>query len=380
MSWPFSKKDSRTVVAIDIRSSSISAAYVVLKQGATPHIVHAISYPVDPHATEPVGEALPRTLETVLGALIQSGAQKLVALGYSADSDHVLVGVSSPWQSSRIQTVRKDAAKSFTFTKGMLDEMTKGREPERPGRTVVSHLVLSTFLNGYETQNPFGREVYSVEAITLTTDIEEAMYEKIHEVTRKAFHHKHIDLYAYMPELYAVLKDVAPAQRDYLVCDVGADVSDIVLVKHGLLISSAVHPSGMRSILDAVHKSGLSSHTIPTPEHEVLDAGRNASFEDSTQLAKTAWIEGMKMTLGEVAKEEPLPRLVRVASDAAVSDFVKRLLDAPELRSLWLSDEPLTLMPLITAQFTPYVSTEQGITPSVPLYVLALSCQKRYRD
>lgn len=379
MSWPFSKKDTRTVVVVDIRSSSISAAFVVLKEGTLPHIVHALSYPVDPHATEPVDDALPRTLETVLTGLIQTGAQKVVALGYSADSDHVLVGVSSPWQSSKIATTRKDEEKPFTFTKAVLDNMTTDAEPEKSGRKVVSQLVLSTFLNGYETQNPFGREAKSVEAITLTTDIEETMYDKIHEVIRKTFHHKHIDLYAYMPELYAVLKDVAPSQRDYLVCDVGADVSDIVLVKHGLLISSAVHPSGMRSILEAVHKSGLSSHTIPTSEHEVIDATRNASFGDNTEMAKTAWIEGMKVTLGAVAKEEPLPRSVCIASEAAVSDFVRRLLDAPELRSLWLSDEPLTLLPLTTAQFTPFVSMEQGALPSVPVLVLALSCQKRYR-
>lgn len=378
MSWPFAKKDTRTVVVVDIRSSSISAGYVVLKQGAQPQIIHSIQYPVDPHATEPVQEALPRTLETVLTALIHNGAQKVLEAGYSADSDHVLVTVSSPWQSSHIATVRKEEEKPFTFTKEVLDDMTGSTTVATPGRKLVSQLVLSTFLNGYETQNPFGREAKTVEAITLSTDIDESMYEKIHEVTRKSFHHKNIDIYAYLPELYAAVKDVAPLTRDYLVFDVGADVSDIVLVKHGILVSSAVYASGMRNILDAVHKSGLSSHSIPTNEHAVLDAGRNATFGDTTQLAKTAWIEGMKVTLGAIAKEEPLPRLVFVSSESAVSDFVTRLLDAPELRSLWLSDEPLTLVSLTTSQFSSFVSGTHDATPSLPLYVLALSAQKRY--
>ena len=379
MSWPFSKKDTRTVVVIDIRTSSISAGYVILKEGAQPIIIHTIQYPVDPHATEPVQEALPRTLETVLTALIQSGSQKLSEAGYSADTDNVLVTVSSPWQRSQIATVRKDEEKPFTFSKNLLEDMTRDTHKVTPGRKVVSQLVLSTFLNGYETQNPFGSEAKTVEAITLSTDIDEAIYDKIHEVTRKAFHHTHIDIYAYLPELYAALKDVASLNRDYLVFDIGADVSDIVLVKHGLLISSAVHMSGMRNILDAVHKSGLSSHNIPTNDTGVIDAARNASFGDTTQLAKTAWIEGMKITLGNIAKEEPLPRLVFVSSESAVSDFVTRLLDAPLLRSLWLSDEPLTLVPLSVSQFTPFVAVTPETTPSIPLYVLALSAQKRYR-
>ncbi len=378
MSWLFSKKDTSTVVTIDIRSSSISAAYVGLKQGAQPQILHSVQYPVDPHATEPVEEALPRTLETVLTALIQTGVERVPATGYSTDTDHVLVTVSSPWQSSHIQTARKEEEKAFTFTKGLLENMTADTHATVPGRKIVSQLVLSTFLNGYETQNPFGREAKAVEAITLSTDIDEVVYDKIHEVTRKAFHHRHIDIYAYLPELYAALKDASPATRDYLVFDIGADVSDIVLVKHGILISSAVHSSGMRTILDAVHKSGLSSHTIPTADTAVLDATRNATFEDSTQLAKTAWIEGMKVTLGAIAKEEPLPRLVFVSSELAVSDFVTRLLDAPALRSLWLSDEPLTLVPLTPSQFSSYVSVAEGVQPSVPLYVLTLSAAKRY--
>ena len=379
MSWPFSKKISSTVVVVDIRSSSISAGYVALKQGAPPHIVYSIQYPVDPHATEPVAEALPRTLEAVLTALTQTGAQKVIADGYSADSDHVLVGVSSPWQTSRITTVEKQEEKAFTFTKGLLDSMTTDAEQVVPDRKVVSKLVLSTFLNGYETQNPFGKEVKAVEAIMLTTDIEEAIYNKIHEVTRKAFHHKHIDIYAYLPELYAVLKEVSPSQRDYLVCDVGADVTDIVLVKHGLLISSAMYTSGMRNILEAVHKSGLSSHTIPTIDHAVIDTTRNATFQDTTELAKTAWVDGVKSTLGNIAREEPLPRIVCVASETAVSDFVKRLLDSPDLRSLWLSDEPLTLVTLESQQFSAFVTADQASFPSVPLYVLALSAQKRYQ-
>jgi hypothetical protein len=380
MSWPFGKKDTHTVVLVDIRSSSISAGYVVIKQGAQPNIIHSVQYPVDPHATEPVQEALPRTLETVLTALVQGGSQKVIAAGYSADSDHVLVSVSSPWQSSHIAIVRKEEPKTFTFSKRLLDEMTGDTVLSVPGRKMVSQLVLSTFLNGYETQNPFGREVKAVEAITLTTDIDESIYSKIHEVVRKTFHHKHIDIYAYLPELYAALKDVTPHNKDYLVFDVGADVSDIVLVKHGILISSAVHQSGMRNILDAVHKSGLSSHSIPTEEHEVLDADRNATFQDTTQLAKSAWIDAMKTTLSSIAKEEPLPRLVLVSSETAVSDFVTRLLDAPHLRSLWLSDEPLTLVPLTTSYFSPFVSVAAEVVPAIPMYVLALSAQKRYHS
>lgn len=378
MSWLFGKKEKSTVVVVDIRSSSISAGYVLLEKGKLPHLVDTVQYPVDPHATEPLEEAMPRTLEAVLSALITSGASKLRALQVSAKSDHVLVTVSSPWQNSHIMSVQTEQEKPFLFTQHVLENMTENANKVPPGRTVVSQLVLSTFLNGYETLNPFGREAKTVEAITLTTDLDEAVYEKIRQTVRSAFHHSHIDVYAFLPELYAVLRDILPAQKDYLICDVGSDASDIILVKHGLLVASAVNHAGMRSILDAVHQSGLSAHTIPTEEHAVLDSERNTSFQGATERAKDSWIAEIKTTLSDIAKEEPLPRLLCIVSEPTVSEFVRRLLDAPLLRGLWLSDEALPMLTISPSQFSSAVSLESGVVPPLPLVILAISSQKRY--
>lgn len=378
MSWLWSKKIKNTVVVVDVRSSSVSAGYVLLQEGKQPHIVHSVQYPVEPNATEPLSEAMPRTLETVLTSLIHSGSAKLHAMGASAKSDHILVTISSPWQTSSIVSVKTEKEKPFTFTHNVLEQMTAGSLKEKPGWNVVSQLVLSTFLNGYETQNAFGREAKMVEAITLTTAVDEVIYEKIKKIIRSVFHQKHIDIYAFLPELYSVLKDVLPAQKEYLICDVGSDASDIILVKHGLLVSSAVNTAGMRTILDAVHKSGLSSHTIPTIEHDVINRISNSTFQDATEQAKDEWLGGMKTTLATIAAEEPLPRLVCIVSEPNVSEFVRRLLDAPQLRNLWLSDEPLPLLSLSRAQFAATVTVENDIAPSLPLYVLASSSQKRY--
>lgn len=378
MSWFWTRKTKSTVVVVDVRSSSVSAGYVLLEKGKQPHIVHAVQYPVEPNATEPLSEAMPRTLETVLTSLVHSGSSKVHAAGASAKSDHILVTISSPWQQSRIASVKTEKEKPFTFTHSVLEQMTAGSLEEKVGWKMVSQLVLSTFLNGYETQNPFGKEAKTVEAITLTTAVDEQVHDRIRKIIRSVFHQKHIDIYAFLPELYAVLKEVLPAQREYLICDVGSDASDIMLVKHGILVSSAVNTAGVRSILDAVHKSGLSSHAIPTIEHDVVNRISNSSFQNSTEQAKDQWLGSMKSTLATIATEEPLPRLVCIVSEPSVSDFVRRLLDSPQLRSLWLSDEPLPLISLSRTQFASTVTIEGDISPALPLYVLATSSQKRY--
>ena len=185
-------------------------------------------------------------------------------------------------------------------------------------------------------------------------------------------------MYAFLPELYSVMKDVLPQQRDYLICDVSSDSSDVVVVKHGLLLSSAVQHSGVRNILDSVHNSGLSSHTIPVMDSHVVGVDITTDFQSTTSLAKNQWITEMKATFAQIAQEEPLPRMVCIVSEPAVSEFVKRLLDAPELRSLWLSDEPLSLAPLTPALFRTTLVSDEGSLHPFPLYVLALSSNRRY--
>jgi hypothetical protein len=379
MSWLWGKKTQESVAVVDIRSSSISAGYVFLKQGTPAHIVHSVHFPIDTHATEPLSEAMPRTLTTVLTALTTEGSAKLLAHTGRGKVDKVLVTITSPWQQSTIRSVSKSEERPFTFTKGLLEEITEGAFPKKEGRKTVSELVISTFLNGYETSNPFGRSVKEVQVLSLSTDIDEEVYTLIRKTIKEAFHQSHIDVYAFMPELYAVTRDLFPHQRDYLVLDVGNTAIDVLLVKHGLLVDLPSSTHGMSDILNAVHGSGVATVSGPLAQDAVvLDTTRNASFESNTEQAKAGWIHSLKETLSTVAEHEPLPRLVFVLSEENVSEFLKRLLDAPELRSLWLSEESLTIFSVLASQFGSHVTVAENTTPSVPLYFLALAANKRY--
>ena len=196
MQWPFSKKETSTVVVIDIRTSSISAGYVYLQKGKLPYLAHSVQFPVDPHATEPLSDAMPRTVELVLTSLITSGADVLSQKGLPTNADRVLVSISSPWQVSHIRSLKTEQEKPITFTESVLERMTSEVTQSQEGRKVVSQLVLSTFLNGYETQNAFGKEAKMVEVITLSTDMSEQLHELIRSLVKKAFHQSNIDTYA----------------------------------------------------------------------------------------------------------------------------------------------------------------------------------------
>jgi hypothetical protein len=354
-------KKTENVAVIDIRSSSIGAAYVAL--GPVPTLVYATRTPLDPHATEPVREALPRTLDIVLADLVKTGAPLLRSTTGSAHISHVYVALSAPWQHSVVSSRKIEQDKPFIFTHQSLTEAVGTEVVEKPGMERVR----------YEVSEPFGKKVNRAELILLSSSIDSDLMECVGKAVRKALHEKNVTFDAFMPQAYSVMRDLYPHQRDFILMDIGNDATEALLAKHGLLVSLTSMPHGVGEITRAARGSGLSSAAVPTSQ--VLDLAKPTE-PASPDNAKEVWLKHMQESLGQIATQEPLPRTVFLLAEENVSDFLRTLLDAPVLRSLWLSDEALSILPILPGQFTTFLG-EGSVNPADPaLALLALAAAK----
>ncbi|MEK7602261.1 MAG: hypothetical protein AAB472_02145 [Patescibacteria group bacterium] len=371
------KKTKSTVAVVDVRSSSIGAAYVLVEEGVVPVMVHYVRFPLEPHATEPFEETFTRTMDGVLSALIERGGPLLRNATGSGSVDSVRVSCTTPWSSSyvRSEVIEKDVP--FIYSRALGD---KTDEQKLPDMKQVSEMVIATLLNGYEITNPVGKKAKRAESFVLSSFIRTDLMDLLRKKIRKAFHQGDIEFDAFMPELYAVTRDLYPHQRDFLVLDVGNEATDILLVKHGLLVSITSLPHGIAEILRAARGAGLSSPTVPLAgPSSMIDSARNSAFATSVADAQAIWIGQMKSSLLAIAKLEPLPRTVLLLADENNREFLRRLLDAPELRSLWLSDESLGVLPILPAQFAPFVELPPQVVGDASLSLLALAAAKRFR-
>ncbi|MDB5195252.1 MAG: hypothetical protein JWO84_436 [Parcubacteria group bacterium] len=371
------KKAGTSFALIDIRSSSVGAAYAVIDADRALTLVYSARVPLDPHATEPLAEALPRTLEKALGLLVSEGAPLLHAMAGTGKADHVYVTFTAPWQHSEVRSAVIENEKPFVFTQELLNESVADEEGENKGRTRVSQMIIATLLNGYEVQNPFGKKVNRAELILLSSSLPDDVTELVTKEVRKALHQHQIEFNAFMPEAFVAMQDLYPHQRDFLVLDVGNDATDMLLIKHGLLISISSMAHGVSEITRAAQGMGVSSPAVPLAAAPLVDMGRNTSFASKVEEAEREWLQTIRTELGEIAKQEPLPRTVFLLAEENVRDFLARLLDAPELRSLWLSDEALAIMPVLPIHFAPFVGVQGNTEIDPTLALLALSAAKR---
>jgi len=374
-------KKSRTVALIDITSSSIGGAYLALAHGKPPVILYTTRVPLEPHATEPLDEALPRTLEALLHLMATEGAVALRASAGTGHPDEVFVSLTSPWQIGSVHSKVIEKDKPFIFTHQVLSAASQSVENPPAGFTRMSDLVLATMLNGYEIDSPIGKKVNRAELFILSSSIQEDVLALVRKAVRKAFHTAHVDFAAFMSEAYAGLADLYPHQRDFMLIDIGNETTDTILVKHGLLVNVSSIPHGVGEITRAARGVGVSSPVVPMEgplAPGILDTRRNTSFASKIDESEAAWLAVLRETLAVQASQEPLPRTVFLLAEESVRDFLRRLLDAPSLRTLWLTDEPLSAIPLTNQQFLSSVqaATGESFPPSIAL--LALAAQKRY--
>lgn len=335
----FSKK-TRSAVLIDIGSSSVGGAFMHVREGEPPVICYSVRNAVELHDDEDITLAMLRTLSDVTDRLVSEGGAALHREAGSAHIDMILASVAGPWQETSVRTVTIQEKHSFTFTRALMERVARAESP-KPGRIVSDTSVIATVLNGYHTENPYGKHVSHAELTVLTSTLDRFAAREITKTVRKAFHSHHLELTAFAPTAFAVIADLYPMQKDFIVIDVSGTSTDAMIVKQGIISGVRSAPKGVHDLLEAGRNAArAASGTL------MIDPLRNQTFAPRVAEAEAAWLEALKGILSGFAAEHPLPRAVFLLADEHAREFLRRLIDTSTLRTLWLSDESLAVIPL----------------------------------
>jgi hypothetical protein len=377
----FGKKTSYNVALIDVSSASVRGAYAHVEAGQAPIIYYTAYLPIDPNVdgTKP-GDFPPSAMlacvASVADRLIREGAPMLREATGSGNVRHVFVSLGAPWQESnvRVETIQKD--KPFVFTRALVEEATrKNVVPE--GKLESGEAVVATILNGYESRNPFGKRVRRADLVILSSMVDRLVAEAVETTLRRAYHTHDVNTVAFAPVVYEILRDLYPHQRDFLVFDVAGTATDVVFVKGGLLIDVKTLDAGVHDLLHAARTSGVTG--IDADTGNIIDPNRNAQFASRVSEVQTAWLESLRTTLSDFSTRHPLPRTIFLLADGETRDFLRRLLDTDPLRTLWLSEEPFTIVPILPQQFSDVAVFRGAAGGDAYLAMLALYYSRRVR-
>lgn len=363
-------KESESVVLIDIGSASVGGAVAHLILGQKPVMYFTVRIPIERRDGESVVASMERTLQVVTEQLVREGGPALLRGTGSGRVDRVLAVVASPWQETRVKVETLEKATPFIVHKDAVMEAVRRAAAIPAERTAEDETLIATLLNGYETHDPFGKRAKRVDMVILSSSLEKGVASHVEAVLRGAFHTRHVRLTAFAPVLYAVFRDIYPHQKDFIALDVTGEATDIALVKHGLLVGVVSSDSGVNDLARATHEPGA---TLSGP---LVDSARNDRFRVKTAEVEGAWLAGVRQSLQTFAERHALPRILFLLADEHAREFLHRVLNNSSLRTLWLSDEPLSIISVEASHFAPYVSVQNDATGDVFLSLIALYANK----
>ncbi|MEO6536273.1 MAG: hypothetical protein ABIT47_01140 [Candidatus Paceibacterota bacterium] len=382
--WFFKSKKRSSIVLIDIGSSSVAGAYVHYTDKELPVIYYTVRHSIVRGKDEDVQTAMLRTLNSVGTELIEKGAPTLRRETGSGSVDGVLVSVSAPWQETKVRTETIHPDKPFIFGKRMLSEIVSSSAKLAPGRVSTGESVIATILNGYEIPDPIGKQATRAEVVILSSTLEAALTDEIRTRVRRWYHTHDITFVAFAPVTYAVLRDLYPHEKDFLILNVSGEGTDLAFVKAGLLVDVGMLPQGINKLLDATRgaermtideESG--NARVPSDQPGYISPDRNARFIVRTETVKKEWVTGLSDLFKKFAQNHALPRTLFILAEPNARDYLRRSLDTDSLHSLWLSDEPLSLISVLPEHFAPYVKARGTAEGDIFLAILALYQQKQ---
>lgn len=334
----FSKK-ARSAVMIDIGSSSVGGAYIHAREGEAPIMCYSLRNTIEVRENETITDAMLRALSELCERLVQEGGPALFREAGNGHIDLVLASVAGPWQETTVRTVSLHEQHSFTFTRALMEKAVRAAPPAA-GRIISDTSVIATVLNGYHTESPYGKHVTKADITVLTSTLDKIAAREVTKTIRKAFHSHALELTAFAPVAFAVISDLYPAQKDFIVIDVSGTATDAMIVKQGVIGGVRSVPTGIHQLLAAGRSAARSSEGSL-----MIDPVRNQSFAPRVAEVEGEWLKELHNMMSAFASEHPLPRAVFLLADEHARDFLKRLIDTSSLRTLWLSDESLAIIP-----------------------------------
>ncbi len=328
-------KNTESVVLIDIGTSSVAGAYVHYAEGELPTFLYTESEPIKAHKGEPEEGAMLRALKTLGETLIREGAPILARTTGSGTAQKIIVSIDAPWQETTVHTEHFEENEPFIFTENMVSKRLKETHKElEEKKMLVDESIIGTILNGYGTQEPYGKKANHASVIVLTSLIESGIATNIVSTLEHLFHRTSVLPIAGNSLRYQAMREVFPHERDALILDAtNEELSSISLVRRGLIVS----------LIQAKVRSGAD-----------------------------AWATTITNELAELSNQFPLPRTIFLLARESDINSLQKALDTVNFGALWLSDNPPKIVPVLKTHMSTSVrqSTEQPV--DVVLLLMAL--------
>jgi len=379
--FTFFRKETESVLLIDIGSASIAGAYVRIEEIKKPAIYYTARIPIRIRKKHDANSNMEIALSELLEILTHKGASVFAHATGSATVERVVVSVSSPWQETHTHIERIVRDKPFQFTQKLLNSIVEKSSVTDLGRTLVAKMVIATKLNGYNVVQPFGKIAKDAEAFIMSSSIATDIVKTIRTTIRSSMHAPNIEVTAFAPIMFLILRDLYSDKKSFLVMDVSGETTDFLLIKDSILLEDMSVPYGLNELRRVAIESGVDSTATDEPLRAINDTNlfeetNKSSYAKRMRTLRDVWMKNLTDSFISLRTRNALPKELLLLADKSAYGFIKDILLTPEIHPLGISDDSLQISYIDPGQLAPYVTHHAKSEGDIFLSLLALYSAK----
>ena len=370
----FSKKKEKEklILVFDIGSSSVGGVLFVAQKSGVPKIVFAIREPITLEKNINIDRFLSLTIKS-----LDIVASKIYTAGVGVPAEIFCV-LSSPWHVSQTRVIKLEKNTPFIFTSKLADSLiqkeialfeeehsTKYLHTGNPVRS-IEFKNIKTMLNGYETPNPLNQKAKELEMTIFISISPKQILNKIEKIIERYFYCKQIKFSSFTLASFIIVRDMYINQENFLLIDIGGEVTDVSMVKKNILHGSISFPLGynfiIRGIASASHSSlneAKSFISLFKNEHAIESVTKKLSLIVSK--LKTEWLQKFQESLANLSNDISIPSTIYMAVDKNLADFFYQTIETEQLNQYTLTESKFKVIFLDLDVFYGKVIFEKNI-------------------
>lgn len=366
------KNKSKTILLVDVGSGSVGAGLCVLNSKGKPTLLYSKreEFPVGLTRS---GEELQNNVLKSAEAVIED-VRKVAALWSEGTTivpqriEHVAFFLAAPWSTISLKSVHFSRTKPFKMNASVLERMLT--EENKISTDVSSTMPLeiektavSLRLNEYRAESLSDSLVTTVDVTLATTNSYASLHDSLLNLAHSFPHSTAVTFHSFgLPASHA-LQTLKPDISDALLLDIGAEVTEVLQIKHGALMGRATAPVGsnvylrtLKTHADISHAEANSALKLAKAEGTRLSGELGEPLTDAGKLL----LKGLSLALVPLA-ENGLPIQMYILSDARVTSWIQSAVESTGLPEVYKGVIP-KVIPLGEKEFAVGVDVKAGAT------------------
>ena len=354
-----SKEKDELVLIFDIGSSVISGGLFLMQKSGVPKIIFTVRENINIPTTIDANKFLLLTLQS-----LKVVTEKIHNAGLGAP-DKIFCVLSSPWYLSQTRFIDLEKNTEFIFTPQLADDLVKNevslfkaeRGPTfgitRDRDRTIELKNIKIYLNGYETAKPLKQRAKTLEMIIFISISPEDVLDRIEKTISKFFHPKELKFVSSSLALFVTVRDLFNNQDNFLLVDIGGDLTNISMTKKDILRESISFPSGINFFIRGLSKGmrcslseAQSFLSLYRDGHASLDVAKK--IETIVDGLKTEWLHKFQESLANLSNDISVPANIYMFVEQEWASFFSELIKKEQFNQYTLAEDKFKITPLNT--------------------------------